>query len=60
MQGIPEEPEGETTNDGFAFRGGGNRGDPLGLNPANYANLEDEVQNDLLMAQQQRQFKQKT
>jgi hypothetical protein len=32
----------------------------LGLNPANYANLEDEVQNDLLMAQQQRQFKQKT
>ena len=54
MQGISEEPEGETTNDGFAFRGAGNRGDPLGLNPANYANLEDEVQNDLLMAQQQR------
>ena len=49
--------EGETTNDGFQIRSSNNppRGsDPLGLNPANYANLEDEVQNELLMAQQQR------
>jgi hypothetical protein len=56
MSGIPEEPEeGEMTNDGFAIRGGQNnnhRNDPLGLNPANYANIEDEVHNELLMAQQ--------
>lgn len=32
-----------------------NRGD-LGLNPANYANIEDEVQMEMLQAQQQRQF----
>jgi cysteinyl-tRNA synthetase len=60
MMGIQEENENLET-DGFSMpypqqqprRGGGV---DLGLNPANYANIEDEVHAELLQAQQQRQF----
>jgi hypothetical protein len=58
---IPEEdPDSiDYTDSGFPNNGNILRGrsDPLGLNPANYANIEDEVQNDLLMVQQQRNYK---
>lgn len=60
MMGIQEENENFET-DGFSMpypqqqprRQGGM---DLGLNPANYTNIEDEVQAELLQAQQQRQF----
>jgi hypothetical protein len=45
-------------SDGFAMMPYSNnkkQGD-LGLNPLNYANIEDEVQMELLQAQNQRQY----
>ena len=52
MMGIQEESE-NLENDGFSMpypqqrRGGGM---DLGLNPANYANIEDEVHAELMQA----------
>ena len=54
---IPEENE-NLESDGFAMMPYSNnkkQGD-LGLNPLNYANIEDEVQMELLQAQNQRQY----